>query len=112
MDGFLGIVTARLGSRGVTIYARDNPEQPKQLTTRAAHTRAMRKFFPESRGGSGHTSVWVPERINAMWMTCSTCSKTSDYEKSAGRKARAWDLLSTAHTTENGDAHSFNPGLR
>jgi steroid delta-isomerase-like uncharacterized protein len=84
MDGVIGVMTGRIGRRGVTITAWDNAEQPRQLMAGGAHAQAMRNFFARTSGGSAYTSVWIPARINPMWVNCSACGKTSDYEKAAG----------------------------
>jgi hypothetical protein len=43
----------------------------------------MPVFFSEF-GGSAYTSVWVPDRINPVWIACHGCRKVVDYEKSGG----------------------------
>ena len=83
LKGFIGVVTARLGDRGLTLSAWEHPEDPAQLLKSPAHVDAMRAFFAEF-GGSVYTSVWIPERINPVWIACHACRKVVDYEKSAG----------------------------
>lgn len=83
MEGFIGVLTARIGDRGVTITAWEDPENPKQLLKGGAHAEAMRAFFADF-GGSAYTSVWTPERINSTWVACDVCGKTSAIERVSG----------------------------
>jgi len=83
LPGFIGVVTARLGDRGITLSAWESPEHPAQLLKSPAHVDAMRTFFAEF-GGSAYTSVWVPERINPVWIACHACGKVIDYGKASG----------------------------
>jgi len=83
MEGFIGLSTFRIGSRGVTISAWERPEHTKQLMKGGAHAEAMRQFWAEL-GESAFTSVWVPDHINPMWVRCTACHKMNDYEKNSG----------------------------
>lgn len=83
MEGFIGMVTARIGARGVTISAWETPDQPRQLISSEAHGVAMRRMF-SGLGESTYTSVWAPVRINAIWVRCAACRKVSDFEQTAG----------------------------
>lgn len=84
MQGFIGLVTARIGERGVTISAWEQLDQVKQIMRSPAHSAAMKDFFAGGNGASVYTSVWTPARINAMWMRCGACGKVSEFEKNAG----------------------------
>lgn len=83
MEGFIGVLTARIGDRGVTIAAWEDPENPKQLLHGGAHAEAMRAFFADF-GGSAYTSVWTPERINPTWVACDACGKVRAIERENG----------------------------
>lgn len=83
MEGFIGITTARLGGRGITITAWEKPENVAQIMTSPAHREAMKKFWPNLSSGA-YTSVWIPHHINPLYVRCSVCNKMSDSEKSAG----------------------------
>jgi heme-degrading monooxygenase HmoA len=83
MEGFIGVSVFRIGNRGVTISAWEKPEHVKQLMRDGAHSEAMQKFWAEL-GDSAFTSVWVPARVNPMWVRCTACRKMNDYEKTSG----------------------------
>ncbi len=79
--GHMGIV---IGNTMVTLTAWENAEGPRKLLTESAHAAAMREFFGPDLAAAGYTSVWVPERINPMWLRCGACGKMTDSEKYAG----------------------------
>lgn len=83
MEGFIGITTARLAGRGVTIAAWEKPENVAQIYTSPAHREAMKKFWPNLSKGA-FASVWIPHHINPLYVRCFVCNKMSDSEKSAG----------------------------
>jgi steroid delta-isomerase-like uncharacterized protein len=83
MEGFIGLSTFRIGSRGVTISAWEKPEQTKQLVRGGTHADAMRRFWAEL-SHSAYTSVWIPDHINPLWVRCGACRKMNDYEKHSG----------------------------
>ena len=83
MEGFIGITTARLAGRGVTIAAWEKPENVAQIYTSPAHREAMKKFWPNLSKGA-YASVWIPHHINPLYVRCTVCNKLSDSEKSAG----------------------------
>jgi steroid delta-isomerase-like uncharacterized protein len=83
MEGFIGVALLRIGGRGVTISAWEKPEQTKQVMRDGAHAEAMRRFWAEL-SDSAFTSVWVPARINPLWVRCPACRKMNDYEKNSG----------------------------
>jgi steroid delta-isomerase-like uncharacterized protein len=84
MEGFIGLVTARIGGRGVTIAAWESADQVRQMMRSKAHGQAMERFFAGSLASSANTSVWAPERINTTWVRCAACRKMNNYEKAAG----------------------------
>lgn len=83
MEGFIGITTARLAGRGITITAWEKPENVAQIYTSPAHREAMKKFWPNLSKGA-YASVWIPHHINPLYVRCFVCNKMSDSEKSAG----------------------------
>lgn len=85
MTGFISMVAAVAGNRMFTVTAWEDPESPRQLLRGGAHKEAMERFFGDTLGESGMTSVWVPERINALRVRCTSCGKMADYHRSEGR---------------------------
>lgn len=83
MKGFIGASFLRIGDRGVTLSAWEKPENIAQLMKGGAHSDAMRKFWAEL-GDAAFTSVWIPDRINPLWVRCTECRKVNDYEKTSG----------------------------
>jgi hypothetical protein len=84
MRGFIGWVGATLGHRMLTITAWENPEDIQQLRN-GTHQKAMQEFFGPEHYVSGSTSVWIPERINPMWVRCSNCGRMASYERHEGQ---------------------------
>lgn len=83
MEGFIGLVTAGIGDRAITISAWDDPENPKQLLREGTHPEAMKAFWSEI-GSGGYTSVWTSERFNPTFVRCTACQKMVAYEKKNG----------------------------
>lgn len=83
MDGFIGLTLVRIGGRGITISAWEKPENTKQLMRGGTHKEVMRRFW-DYLGQSAWTSVWIPNRINPLWIRCNLCDKMNDYEKNSG----------------------------
>ena len=84
MKGFIGLVTAVIGERMLTISAWEDPGDPRQLMRGGQHGEAMKKFFGTELGGGGYTAVLVPERINTMWVRCTSCQKMTDFAAHKG----------------------------
>lgn len=84
MEGFIGVVIARIGGRGVTIAAWERPDQPQQMMRNKSHGQATERFFAGALVSSGYTSVCTPDHVNATWVRCNACKKVSDFEKVAG----------------------------
>ena len=76
----------RVGRAGrlFTITAWEDTESPQQLLSHTLHKEAIERFFSTDWGTSVMTSVWKPERINALWMRCEACGSLEDYELSGG----------------------------
>ncbi|MFV1921203.1 MAG: ester cyclase [Methylotenera sp.] len=83
MEGFIGITTARLGGRGITITAWEKPEQVSQIMHSPSHKEAMKQFW-SNLSSAGYTSVWMPHHINPMWVRCFACKKMNDVVKCDG----------------------------
>jgi steroid delta-isomerase-like uncharacterized protein len=81
MKGFLGLVAVTVGDRLLTISAWEHPDDPKQMTKGGTHGAAMKRFWgtEDTLGGGGYTAVFVPERINSMWVRCPACGKMADH---------------------------------
>jgi hypothetical protein len=82
--GFLGWVGMTIGQRMITVTAWENPEDSRQLMTGGTHKKAVAEFFGPSVASSGFTSVWIPDRINPMWVRCGTCEQMCDSEQAGG----------------------------
>jgi steroid delta-isomerase-like uncharacterized protein len=84
MKGFIGSVTAVVADRMLTISAWEHPDDPRQLMKGGQHAEAMKAFFGKELGGGGYTAVFVPDRINTMWVRCEACQKMVDYGAKQG----------------------------
>ncbi|MGI8740753.1 MAG: ester cyclase [Gammaproteobacteria bacterium] len=84
MKGFIGLVTARIGERAITISAWERPDDSRQLMRSEAHGAAMQRFFAGASASSAYTSVWAPARINTLWVRCNACLKMNNADTSAG----------------------------
>ena len=83
MQGFIGVLTAKVGNRALTITAWEHVDNPAQLLKSAAHAQAMKKFR-SGFGREAYTSVWTAERIHPILVNCAACLKTSDYAAANG----------------------------
>ena len=79
-EGFLGLLTATVGDRMITVSAWAGPDDPRRMMTSGVHKSAMPAFFREVSAG-GWTSVWTPERINPHWIRCASCGQMEDSAK-------------------------------
>ncbi len=84
MDGFIAWIGVVIANRMFTITAWEDTEDALQLRRGGMHEEAMNRFFASELGSSGFTSVWKPERINALWVRCEACGSMEDYELSGG----------------------------
>jgi hypothetical protein len=67
-EGYLGSLFATTaGGRNFTVTAWSSVDDIKALRANA-HGAAMRAFFNESLGSRVMTSVWVPLRLNEVWV--------------------------------------------
>jgi hypothetical protein len=73
-----------IGRRMMTVTAWETPEAPQQLLHGGTHVQAMQRFFSPELAAGGMTSVWVPERINALWVRCLACARMVDSARANG----------------------------
>jgi steroid delta-isomerase-like uncharacterized protein len=83
--GFIGVMTATIGRRQVTLSAWSDAEAAAKFTREGTHATVMKDFFGGSLAASGFTSVWSPLRMNPYWVRCPSCFKMSDARTAAGR---------------------------
>ncbi len=67
-------------SVGYTVTAWPSPETAAEIMRQAEHQTATRAFFSDGLGVSGWTSVWVPARLNSLWVRCPACGTMLDAE--------------------------------
>ena len=86
MKGFIGFVAATVGDRMLTITAWEDPADPRQVMQGGTHGEARKRFrgTAQTLGGGGYTAVFVPERINTMWVRCPACQKMADHAGQGG----------------------------
>lgn len=73
--GFIGWLSVIVGPRMYTITAWRDAEAVDRLRENDAHNEAMRRFFGPELARGGQTGVWVPERLNGMWVRCDACGE-------------------------------------
>jgi steroid delta-isomerase-like uncharacterized protein len=79
MKGFIGWIGVTVANRMLTITAWENAGDPRQLMEQGRHPEAMNKFFGDELGAGAYTSVFTADRINAMWVRCSSCQVMVDH---------------------------------
>ena len=84
MPGVISVLLARAGHRMLTVTAWEDAESPGQMFRGGTHSEAMRQFFGPDFTAGGVTSVWKPERINALWVRCESCGTMEDHDLSNG----------------------------
>lgn len=70
--GFISIVTGFTGLRGFTVTAWEDESSMKRALAKH-HAVAMKELFGENFVASVWTSVFVPARINRIWVRCPSC---------------------------------------
>jgi steroid delta-isomerase-like uncharacterized protein len=83
-EGFVSMLTAAAGGRAFTVTAWTDVDAPRKFMTQGTHKTAMQAFFSENLSAGGFTSVWVPARLNPVWVRCPECGKMGDHAKNAG----------------------------
>ena len=82
MDSVLGAAILNDGERvGYTVSAWASPDAATEIMRQDQHREAMRAFFSEGLGVAGATSVWVPARLNTLWVRCPACSTMVDADE-------------------------------
>lgn len=81
--GFISIVTGFIGLRGFTVTAWVDEAAMKRALGKH-HASAMRELFAEDFVASVWTSVWVPGRINRLWVRCAACRALVDASDDPG----------------------------
>jgi hypothetical protein len=84
MPGFVGWTGADADGRMATLTAWETPADAAALLKGGPHREAMDGFFNGGLGVAGFTSVWVPDRLNAVWVRCTACGNMQDHERSGG----------------------------
>ena len=84
MPGFIAWIGVTIAERLFTITAWEDSESPQQLRHSGPHEEAVERFFSTDFATSVLTSVWKPDRINALWVRCEACGRLEDYELSGG----------------------------
>ncbi len=84
MPGFITWIGVVIANRLYTITAWEDTDGPRQLLRGGTHSEAMDRFFGPDFAAGAMTSVWKPERINAMWVRCESCGSMEDYDLSNG----------------------------
>lgn len=75
--GFISIVTGFIGLRGFTVTAWET-EEAMRAALRGHHAQARRELFGEDFVASVWTSVWLPGRLNRIWVRCTACAALED----------------------------------
>jgi ketosteroid isomerase-like protein len=73
--GFLGGIAATIGNRKLTVTAWEQPNNTYELIRAGIHRNAAAWFFGPDVCSAGWTSIWSPERLNALWIRCTACRK-------------------------------------
>ena len=81
VPGFIGWVGISLAERLYTLTLWDDPETVRQIRTNARHQAAVRRVFETDFGTALHTGVWIPERLNPLWLRCPTCGIMIDADR-------------------------------
>jgi steroid delta-isomerase-like uncharacterized protein len=84
MPGFIAWIGVGIADRLFTITAWEDAESPQQLLRHTLHKEAVEQFFGADFATGVMTSVWKPERINALWVRCEACGSLEDHELSGG----------------------------
>ncbi|CAN5125698.1 hypothetical protein BH18ACT10_BH18ACT10_04100 [soil metagenome] len=84
MPGVISVLLASAGHRMLTVTAWEDTESPAQMYRGGTHSEAMNRFFGSDFTAGGVTSVWKPERINALWVRCESCGSMQDHDLSNG----------------------------
>ncbi|MBX3246067.1 MAG: hypothetical protein KF901_02670 [Myxococcales bacterium] len=77
--GFISIVTGFIGLRGFTVTAWEDEASMKRALA-GHHAEAMRELFAGDFVASVWTSVWTAQRMNRLWVRCTSCGSLEDVD--------------------------------
>ena len=80
--GFISIVTGFTGLRGFTVTAWEDEASMKRGLGKH-HAVAMKELFGQDFVASVWTAVWVPTRMNRLWLRCTACASLEDASEGA-----------------------------
>ncbi len=85
--GFIGGISAQIGDRSLTVTAWEDPNDPFELIRAKDHTHrvAAAWFFGPDVCTAGWTGVWKPERLNSLWVRCTSCRQLVGSGRANGR---------------------------
>lgn len=86
MPGFIGATFTNVGGRLSTLTAWESENAAHAILKLATHKTALGRFFSGELGVAVHTSVWVPERQNPLWIRCAACGRVEKFDRN-GRSA-------------------------
>lgn len=79
MDSVIGAAIFSDGQGvGYTVSGWTSPDAAEEIMRQEAHKAAVHAFFSDGLGSSAWTSVWVPARLNTLWVRCSSCGTIAD----------------------------------
>ncbi|KST65713.1 ester cyclase [Mastigocoleus testarum] len=82
--GFIGLIEGFNQNRGFTATAWESIEDVKRAAHHGpAHTDAM-KHFKVGLSGGVFTSLWVPYKLNTLWIRCENCGTANDGTRTDG----------------------------
>jgi steroid delta-isomerase-like uncharacterized protein len=88
MEGFVGFTGATIDNRQMTFTMWDDLENAMKFNYSKTHRESMRNFFQANGyAQSIFTSIWVPYKLNPMWVRCTVCKKVSDFDLNQGKCA-------------------------
>ena len=81
MGSVIGSAIFNDGQRlAFTVSGWSSPEEASEIMAQPEHRAAVRAFFSDGLGVSAWTSVWIPARLNTLWVRCPACSTMVDAE--------------------------------
>jgi steroid delta-isomerase-like uncharacterized protein len=78
MPGFISFLGTLVGHRLMTATAWTDAKKPEHVLGVPAHREAAERFLGPNFAAGGMTSVWVPYRINTMWVRCDECGRMAN----------------------------------
>jgi hypothetical protein len=91
--GFISIVTGAAGNRAFTVTAWESEEALERALSKG-HAFAKQDFRTGSLSPGVWTSVWKPERVNRLWLRCSSCGHPNDMTDNAQKCTNCGSPLS------------------